>query len=225
MPKTIQGSMTSLWRYPAKSMLGEELNAVKVTSRGLLSDRAFALVAADERRRPPRTRGSGRHSLGFRPPYPNRRAPGQLAAGPLTLPDRTIVTSHQADLNQVFSQALSRAVTPDPAGRSHAGPVNAEEYWPTWKGSSIGIPSPTSLSPRGRSLTPPRSSVDDRHARPAPPTLSARTLRGPALSSQRRRGASLGRDGLRRKCLGRRHARHRRFCSPECHSDPVSSVS
>src|SRR3954451_23154760 len=38
------GSVVSLWRYPVKSMLGEELNAAEVTERGLLGDRAYALV-------------------------------------------------------------------------------------------------------------------------------------------------------------------------------------
>jgi uncharacterized protein YcbX len=38
------GSVVSLWRYPVKSMMGEELNATDVTHRGLLGDRAYALV-------------------------------------------------------------------------------------------------------------------------------------------------------------------------------------
>src|ERR1700719_2546647 len=40
----IDGSVVSLWRYPVKSMMGEELNATEVTERGLLGDRAYALV-------------------------------------------------------------------------------------------------------------------------------------------------------------------------------------
>src|SRR5688572_4224378 len=38
------GSVVSLWRYPVKSMLGEELDAVAVTERGLAGDRAWALA-------------------------------------------------------------------------------------------------------------------------------------------------------------------------------------
>ena len=38
------GSVVTLWRYPVKSMLGEELNASNVTERGLLGDRGYALV-------------------------------------------------------------------------------------------------------------------------------------------------------------------------------------
>ena len=36
--------ITAIWRYPVKSMIGEELGAVTVTKRGLSGDRAFALV-------------------------------------------------------------------------------------------------------------------------------------------------------------------------------------
>jgi uncharacterized protein YcbX len=44
------GAVTSLWRYPVKSMVGEELNASRVTERGLLGDRAYALVdSSDEK--------------------------------------------------------------------------------------------------------------------------------------------------------------------------------
>ena len=38
------GAVGSLWRYPVKSMMGEELNAAEVTGRGLRGDRAYALV-------------------------------------------------------------------------------------------------------------------------------------------------------------------------------------
>jgi MOSC domain-containing protein len=38
------GSVVSLRRYPVKSMMGEELNAADVTARGLLGDRAYALL-------------------------------------------------------------------------------------------------------------------------------------------------------------------------------------
>lgn len=38
------GKVVTLWRCPIKSMLGEELNATAVTTRGLLGDRAYALV-------------------------------------------------------------------------------------------------------------------------------------------------------------------------------------
>jgi MOSC domain-containing protein len=41
---TSTGSVVTLWRYPVKSMMGEELNSSAVTDRGLLGDRAYPLV-------------------------------------------------------------------------------------------------------------------------------------------------------------------------------------
>ena len=42
--QTQAGSVVALWRYPVKSMMGEELNSSEVTERGLLGDRQFAVV-------------------------------------------------------------------------------------------------------------------------------------------------------------------------------------
>ncbi len=47
MAQTTQGevgAVVSLWRYPVKSMIGEELQAAHVTAHGLLGDRAYALI-------------------------------------------------------------------------------------------------------------------------------------------------------------------------------------
>ena len=44
MSATCVRTVATVWRYPVKSMLGEELNAFQVTTRGLLGDRAHALV-------------------------------------------------------------------------------------------------------------------------------------------------------------------------------------
>jgi uncharacterized protein YcbX len=41
---TQAGSVVGLWRYPVKSMMGEELNSSEVTDRGLLGDRQFAVL-------------------------------------------------------------------------------------------------------------------------------------------------------------------------------------
>ncbi len=37
------GSLASLHRYPVKSMMGEGLNAARITLRGLFGDRSYAL--------------------------------------------------------------------------------------------------------------------------------------------------------------------------------------
>jgi uncharacterized protein len=43
MTRTLVGKVDSLWRYPVKSMLGEQLKAVDVTPKGLLGDRSYAV--------------------------------------------------------------------------------------------------------------------------------------------------------------------------------------
>ena len=41
---TAVGRVVGICRYPVKSMMAEELNATVVTERGVLGDRAFALI-------------------------------------------------------------------------------------------------------------------------------------------------------------------------------------
>jgi uncharacterized protein YcbX len=43
------GKVVSIWRYPLKSMMGEELNSSYVTERGLLGDRTYALIDQETR--------------------------------------------------------------------------------------------------------------------------------------------------------------------------------
>ena len=38
------GTIRALWRFPVKSMLGEELDAVDLSEGGVVGDRAYALV-------------------------------------------------------------------------------------------------------------------------------------------------------------------------------------
>ena len=136
MPNATQGSVASLWRYPVKSMLGEELSASEVTERGLLGDRAYALVdSADGKAATAKNPRKWPTLFGFsatfiEPPHTGASVPPVR----ITLPDGTTVTSQQANINQVLSRALSRSVTLNAAGRADAGAVNAEEYWPDMEG-------------------------------------------------------------------------------------------
>ena len=43
----IVGSVAELWRFPVKSMQGEQLREVEVTTRGVVGDRAYALIDAE----------------------------------------------------------------------------------------------------------------------------------------------------------------------------------
>ena len=139
MPSTTNaslGSVVALWRYPVKSAMGEELNATVVTDRGLLGDRAYALVDSSDGKvasaKNPRkwpTLFDIRAAF-IEPPRISANAPPVR----ITLPDGTMATSQQSDLHQILSKALNRSVTLNATERGPLGPANAEEYWPDIEG-------------------------------------------------------------------------------------------
>lgn len=136
------GAILSLWRYPVKSMMGEEVPLAQVRAHGLVGDRSYAIVDHSD----------GKVATAKHP----RRWPTLFAFKAtcmdvvdrqekvrpvqITLPDGTVVTSEQADLNQVLSKAFNREVTllVTDEGRvrgvqsdlSPSWTGNAEEYWP-----------------------------------------------------------------------------------------------
>src|SRR5438876_10746657 len=127
------GSVVSLWRYPVKSMMGEELNAAEVTQRGLLGDRAYALVdGSDGKAATAKNPRKWPHLFDFRATFvePTRSA-AKVPPVRIVLPDGTAVTSDQGDLDRILSKALDREVT---LRAAQHGTVNAEEYWPDMEG-------------------------------------------------------------------------------------------
>jgi uncharacterized protein YcbX len=123
------GSIVSLWRYPVKSMMGEEINSSPVTERGLLGDRAYALVdlttgkvvsAKNPRKWP--------GMFGFRAAYVE---PPDMHEGippvRITMPGGVSATSTQANLDALMSRALGASVSL--LSKPPAVP-QLEEYWP-----------------------------------------------------------------------------------------------
>lgn len=130
------GTVISLWRYPVKSMIGEELNSTEVTEHGLLGDRAYALVdITDGKVATAKNPRKWPNLFDFRaafidPPHLNTKVPPVR----ITLPDGTLVTSQQSDLNPVLSRALCHQVTLNVTGRGRPDQVKAEEYSPDMDG-------------------------------------------------------------------------------------------
>jgi uncharacterized protein YcbX len=136
------GAVVSLWRYPVKSMLGEELTTARVSGDGLLGDRVYALrdrsdgkvaTAKNPRKWP--------NLFAFRADYVQRADNGtSLSPVRITLPDRTVVTAEESDVDQVLSNAVHREVTLVATERGHVASARsaaeqpasaqAEEYWP-----------------------------------------------------------------------------------------------
>src|SRR4051812_7546488 len=89
------GTVAGIWRYPVKSMMGEELDASAVSEQGLLGDRGYALVDGE----------TGKVASAKNPKrWPNlfqcqaalTEAPetaGELPSVRITLPDGDTVTS------------------------------------------------------------------------------------------------------------------------------------
>ena len=131
--QTDVGSVASLWQYPVKSMMGEELNATEVTERGLLGDRAYALVdSSDGKVATAKNPRKWPRLFDFRATFIQpARAAAKIPPVRIALPDGTTVTSDQGDLSQILSKALNREVT---LRAAQGGAVNAEEYWPDMEG-------------------------------------------------------------------------------------------
>src|SRR5436190_17953272 len=111
--QTETGRVVSLWRYPVKSMMGEELNEAEVTEHGLLGDRAYALVdSSDGKAATAKNPRKWPRLFDFSATFVEPARPlVKLPPVRMALPDGTTVTSDQGDLNQILSKALNREVT------------------------------------------------------------------------------------------------------------------
>jgi uncharacterized protein YcbX len=129
----VVGVVGALWRYPVKSMQGEELNASAVGERGLLGDRTHALVdGADGKVGSAKNPRKWPGLFDFRAAYTEPPAPGAaLPPVRITLPDGSVTRSDGADRDRLLSAVLGRPVSLPAA--VPARPV-LEEYWPAVEG-------------------------------------------------------------------------------------------
>jgi uncharacterized protein len=136
------GAVIGLWRYPVKSMLGEELATVRVAGRGLVGDRVYGLVdMADGKIATAKNPRKWPNLFAFRAALDST---SQLDAASLqiTLPDGTILTGDMSSAGAALSRALGRDVTLasidqrsdsiQPADSTRT--AYSEEYWPDMEG-------------------------------------------------------------------------------------------
>jgi uncharacterized protein YcbX len=133
---TEAGSVVALWRYPVKSMIGEELNSSEITDRGLLGDRQFAVVERATGKvggaKNPRRWGN---FFDYRAAYVEAPKSGErIPPVRITLPGGDVVTNDRADVDQVLSRAFGRDVAFVEAGPGQTTSGVAEEYWPDLEG-------------------------------------------------------------------------------------------
>jgi len=129
----IAGTVAALWRYPVKSMMGEELNASELTPRGLLGDRAYALLdAADGKVASAKNPRKWARLFDFRSAYEGPPEPGrELPPVTITFPDGRSASSTQPDIDALLSAEFGREVT---LSAQPPEKPTLEEYWPDIEG-------------------------------------------------------------------------------------------
>ncbi len=129
----VLGSVVSLWRYPVKSMMGEELNATEVTERGLLGDRAYALVdPSNEKVASAKNPRKWAKLFDCRAVFIKPTLPGEeIPPVRITLPDGTMMTSEETQLTGLLSKVTGRDVT---LARQAPPKPSLEVYWPDMEG-------------------------------------------------------------------------------------------
>lgn len=129
MANSAVGRIVEICRYPVKSMMGEELNATMVTERGLLGDRAFALVDVEtgkvaSAKNPRRWPSLFDFRAAFVDPPPDD---GPLPSVRITLPNGETLTTDQPNIDERLSAGVGRPVR---LARMATGAATAEGYWP-----------------------------------------------------------------------------------------------
>jgi uncharacterized protein YcbX len=130
------GTVVSIWRYPVKSMLGEELNSSYVTERGVVGDRSYALIDQETGKvasaKNPRKWGK---LFDFRAAFiedpPPQVVENILPPVRITFPDGTHIYSDQDYIDYNLSKVLGREVR---LMRANLEKPSYEEYWPDIEG-------------------------------------------------------------------------------------------
>ena len=132
----VLGSICALWRYPIKSMMGEEVNSGYLTARGLHGDRAYALIDISTGKiASAKNPSKWPNMFKFRAaltaaPIPN----GTIPSAMITLPAGATIASDHHDIDMVLSKELGRPVT---LKSSVPNAPMLEEYWPDIEGLAL----------------------------------------------------------------------------------------
>lgn len=133
----IVGSVAELWRFPVKSMQGEQLREVEVTARGVVGDRAYALIDAETGRvASAKSVKLFPELLACRaafvaPPQAERETP----AVRIDLPNGKSVTSDSSDVDRTLSAHFRREVR---LARVAPDDFTIDQYHPDVEGADPG---------------------------------------------------------------------------------------
>ena len=124
------GTVVSLWRYPVKSMMGEEVNSSYVTDRGLVGDRSYAVVDKQSGKvasaKNPRKWGK---LFDFRSTFlDSPQTAENIPPVRITFPDGINIMSDYGDIDFSLSKTFDREVRLTKASSLEKSIY--EEYWP-----------------------------------------------------------------------------------------------
>lgn len=131
--ETTIGKVVSLWRYPVKSMLGEELNSSYITEHGLIGDRVYALIDEETGKTVSAKNPSKWGKLfDFRSAFIDPpQVVDNIPPVRITFLDGTQIFSNQNEMNDALSKVLGREVK---LIRNSLEKPIYEEYWPNIEG-------------------------------------------------------------------------------------------
>jgi MOSC domain-containing protein len=122
------GVVASLHRYPVKSMMGEELNATRVGTKGFQGDRVFALADAETGKIASAKNPSKWPTLfSFRAAFSEPLNGDSLPPSRITFPDGSTISTDDKNIATRLSSSLGKPVR---FLKSAAGTGTLEEYWP-----------------------------------------------------------------------------------------------
>jgi uncharacterized protein len=128
-----KGKVVSLWRYPVKSMMGEELNSSYITERGLIGDRTYALIDNQTGKViSAKNPAKWRKLFDFRAAFiDSLQTADNIPNVRITFPDGSQIFSDQEEIDHLLSKILGREVSLMKATMDKPG---YEEYWPDVEG-------------------------------------------------------------------------------------------
>jgi class 3 adenylate cyclase/uncharacterized protein YcbX len=104
-------SLWRYWRYPVKSMAGEEISTAEVTARGILGDRVYALVDRSSNRAAV-VRTWAAELLGYYPRFEQEPEPDSPVPDlQIALPGGSTIGTADSDINVRLSADLGRELT------------------------------------------------------------------------------------------------------------------
>jgi uncharacterized protein len=127
------GKVVSIWRYPVKSMMGEELNSSYVTERGLMGDRVYAIMDQQTGKvASAKNPGKWGKLFDFRAAFiDSLQTVENIPPVRITLPDGSQIFSNQGEIDRTLSKVLSREVS---VMKASLEKPSYEEYWPDIEG-------------------------------------------------------------------------------------------